>query len=144
MFHTGTHEEKGATWESWLPLTLVGFETLLVIMAMLPSPVWAIVLPGSSVQNGPFPAQLAPVITVIIYILPTIIAFLIRKWQRALLYATFPAWAGLGIFLIAASFREGSFYMVSADRIAANISVLELFIALGAIGWLGRYVFKLS
>jgi hypothetical protein len=28
--------------------------------------------------------------------------------------------------------------------VTANVSVLELFAALGAIGWLGRFIFKLQ
>ncbi len=137
---TGTSERKALVW------TLVSIETILVIMAMLPPQVWTRVLPagGNATLNGPFPAPIAPVITVILYLLPTIIGFLNRRWQRALLLSTIPAWVGLGIFLITATVKQGAFYMVSADRILSNVSVLQLFAALGGIGWLGRHLFKMS
>ncbi len=83
-------------------------------------------------------------ILVTMYLVPTAIGFLCRSWQRALLYATIPAWIGLGLFVIAASFKVGAFYLVSPTQVTANVSVLELFAALGAIGWLGRYIFKLQ
>ena len=54
------------------------------------------------------------------------------------------AWIGLGLFVIAASFKVGAFYLVSPTQVTANVSVLELFAALGAIGWLGRFIFKLQ
>ena len=71
------------------------------------------------------------------------IGFLCRSWQRALLYATIPAWIGLGLFVVAATFKVGAFYLVAPAQVTANISVLELFAALGGIGWLARHLFKL-
>jgi len=50
----------------------------------------------------------------------------------------------LGLFLVAATFKIGAFYLVSADHVTANVSVLELFAALGGIGWLGRFLLKMS
>lgn len=126
--------------------TMVVLETLLVLLALVPAQLWTRVLPNSpsAALDGPFPPAIAPVITALLYILPTATGFLSRSWQRALLYATLPAWIGLGAFLVAATFKVGAFYLVSADHVAANVSVLELFAALGALGWLGRHIFKLK
>jgi len=127
-------------------LGLLGLETLLVTTALVPAQLWGQFFHDSSnaTINGPFPASIAPLVTATIYTLPTIIGFLCRNWQKAILYATIPAWIGLGAFLIAATFRVGAFYAVSADHVTANVSVLELFAALGGIGWLGRFIFKMS
>jgi len=125
---------------------LLVLETLLVTTALVPAQLWGQLFHQSAnaTINGPFPASIAPLVTAALYLLPTIIGFLCRNWQKALLYATLPAWIGLGTFLIAATFRIGAFYAVSADHVTANVSVLELFALLGAIGWLGRFIFKLS
>lgn len=127
-------------------IALVAIETIVVITALVPTQLWARILPASDnvALNGPFPAKIAPLITILIYVTPTLVGFLCRNWQKALLLATLPAWIGLGIFLVAATFRVGAFYLVSSDHVTANISVIELFAALGGIGWLGRYLFKLS
>lgn len=129
-----------------ITLVLLGLETLLVTTALVPAQLWGQLFHQSTnaTINGPFPASIAPLVTAVIYLLPTVIGFLCRNWQKALLYATLPAWIGLGAFLIAATFRVGAFYAVSADHVTANVSVLELFAALGGIGWLGRFIFKLS
>lgn len=120
-------------------------ETVLVVMALVPAQLWTRLLPSSAsaALDGPFPAPLAPVITTLLYLLPTAIGYLTRSWQRALLFATIPAWIGLGLFLIAATFKVGAFYLLSPDHVMANVSTLEMFAALGGIGWLGRFVFKL-
>lgn len=127
-------------------LALLGLETLLVTTALVPPQLWGQLFPQSTnaTINGPFPAPIAPLVTAAIYLLPTVIGFLCRNWQKALLYATLPAWIGLGAFLIAATFRLGAFDAVLPDHVTANVSVLELFAALGGIGWLGRFIFKLS
>jgi hypothetical protein len=125
-------------------LGLVGLEILLVSMALVPAQLWGQLFHDSTnaTINGPFPAPVAPLVTAAIYMLPTVIGFLSQNWQKAILYATLPAWIGLGAFLIAATFRVGAFYAVSADHVTANVSVLELFAALGAIGWLFRCIIK--
>jgi hypothetical protein len=127
-------------------LGIIGLETLLVTLALVPAQLWGQLFHQSAnaTLNGPFPAPIAPFVTAAIYISPLVIGFLCRDWQKAILYATLPALIGLGAFLIAATFRVGAFYIVSADHVTANVSVLELFAALGAIGWLGRYFFKSS
>jgi hypothetical protein len=124
---------------------IVIVETLLVTMALVPAQLWTRLLPHATdaALNGPFPAAIAPLITALIYLLPTFIGLLSRSWQRALLYATLPAWLGLGAFVIAATFKVGVFYLVSSDHVTANVSVLELFAALGGIGWLLRYLLKI-
>ncbi|HEY7419926.1 MAG TPA: hypothetical protein VH593_32410, partial [Ktedonobacteraceae bacterium] len=86
---------------------------------------------------------IAPVITTVLYIVPTAIGWLCLRWQNALLYATLPAWISLGLFLVAATFRIGIFYLVAPDHVSANVATLELFAVLGGIGWLGRNIYKL-
>jgi hypothetical protein len=125
---------------------LVIVETILVTMALVPAQLWTRLFPGSTsaALYGPFPPILAPVIPALLYLIPTAIGFLCRSWQRAILFATLPAWIGLGSFVIAASFKVGAFYLVSPTQVTANASTLILFAALGAIGWLGRFLFKLQ
>jgi len=122
---------------------LVVIETLLVLLALVPAQLWTRLLPQttSAALDGPFPPVIAPVITAALYLVPTIIGSLCRSWQQALLYSTIPAWVGLGCFLIAATFKVGAFYLISVDHVMANVSILELFAALGGIGWLGRSIF---
>ncbi|HKV01572.1 MAG TPA: hypothetical protein VJQ26_05575 [Ktedonobacteraceae bacterium] len=129
-----------------LLIGMVGLETILVVLALVPAQLWTRLLPNlpSAALDGPFPARIAPAITVLLYVVPTLVGFLSRDWQRALLFATLPAWIGLGLFVVAATYKVGAFYLVSADHVMANVSLLELFAALGAIGWLGRHIFKLK
>ena len=130
---------------TFLVIGLIIIETLLVLLALVPAQLWTRLLPQSSsaALDGPFPSIIAPFITALLYLLPTLTGFLCRSWQRALLLATLPAWIGLGVFLIAATFKIGAFYLVSSDHVTANVSILELFAALGGIGWLARYLFKM-
>ena len=132
----------------WLILVigLLVIETILVTMALVPAQLWTRLMPQSTsaALDGPFPPTIAPVITFLLYLLPTIIGYLTRSWQRALLYATLPAWIGLGVFVVAATFKVGAFYLVSVDHVTANVSILELFAALGGIGWLGRYLIRVN
>jgi hypothetical protein len=145
MYSSTTNTER----EKLLTITvicMVILETILVTMALVPPQLWTRLLPGttSAALYGPFPPILAPIIPALLYLVPTVVGFLCRSWQKALLYATLPAWIGLGLFVIAASFKVGSFYLVSPTQVTANVSTLELFAALGAIGWLGRFIFKLQ
>lgn len=127
-------------------IALVVLETALVALALVPAQLWTRLLPGSGTAalDGPFPPKIAPVISALLYILPSVIGFLCQSWQRALLCATLPAWIGLGAFIVAATFRIGPFYLIAPANVTANVSVLELFAALGAIGWLGRHIFRLK
>jgi hypothetical protein len=130
----------------WLTLSLVGLETVLTTLALVPAELWVRVLPQASnaALSGPFPAPIAPVITALLYLLPGVIGLLSPTWQRALFYATLPAWIGLGLFLIAATNKVGAFYSISADHVTANVSILEFYAALGGLGWLARNLFKLG
>ena len=127
-------------------LSLIVIETILVTTALVPAQLWTRIMPQSTsaALDGPFPPAIAPVITFLLYLLPTIIGYLTRSWQRALLYATLPAWIGLGLFVVVATFKVGAFYLVSVDHVTGNVSLLELFAALGGIGWLGRYLFRVN
>ncbi|MBO0781964.1 MAG: hypothetical protein J2P37_24355 [Ktedonobacteraceae bacterium] len=127
-------------------ISLVVVETVLVVMALVPAQVWSSLLPQSTTAtlDGPFPPAVAPIITALLYLAPGVIGLLCRSWQRALLYATLPAWIGLGLFLVAATFRIGIFYLVGPDHVTTHVSMLELFALLGGMGWLARTVLKLS
>lgn len=146
MLHSSTQNTEREKRLSMLAIGLVIFETLLVTLALVPPLEWTRLLPGSTsaALDGPFPPILAPIIPALLYLVPTAIGFLCRSWQRALLYATIPAWIGLGLFVIAAAYKVGAFYLVSPTQVTSNVSVLELFAALGGIGWLGRHIFKLQ
>jgi len=146
MLHSGTPNSEREKRLSILVIGMVIVETILVTLALVPAQLWTRLLPNSTnaALDGPFPPVLAPIIPALLYLVPTVIGFLCRSWQRALLYATLPAWIGLGLFVIAAAFKVGPFYLVSPTQVTANVSVLELFAALGAIGWLGRHIFKLQ
>ncbi len=138
-----TPSPKDRKWHVLLYILIV-VETILVTLALVPAQLWTRVLASSSsaALDGPFPASIAPVITLLLYLMPTLIGLLCRTWQRALLFATLPAWIGLGLFVVAATFKVGAFYLVSTDHVTANVGVLELFAALGAIGWLARSLLK--
>jgi len=139
-----THQSSEKYWDR-LTIGLIVIETILIVMALVPAQLWARILPpsASTTLDGPFPPTIAPLITALLYLLPTTIGFLCRSWQRALLYTTLPAWFGLGLFVVAATFKVGAFYLVSTDHVTANVSTLELFAALGGIGWLARNLFKI-
>src|SRR5690349_24935304 len=84
FMHMGIQQDKTrSSQEKYLIPTLVVIETLLVIMAMLPAQIWTRLLPSAAnaTLNGPFPSSIAPVITILIYLLPTLIGFLNRHWQ---------------------------------------------------------------
>ena|SRR5258708_1560338 len=123
-------------------IILVLLELALVTMALIPAQQWTHLLPNSpnAALDGPFPHSVAIVVPLLLYVVPTLVGFLCRNWQQALFYATLPAWIGLGLFVTAASFKVGIFYLVAADNVSANVSILELFAALGGIGWLAQYI----
>ncbi|HEX7734928.1 MAG TPA: hypothetical protein VF458_08695 [Ktedonobacteraceae bacterium] len=125
-------------------VALVVIETLLVTIALIPVRDWARLLPNSATaaQDGPYPHSVALVMPLVLYLIPTLVGWLCRNWQHALFYATLPAWIGLGLFVTAASTKVGIFYLVAADSVSANVSVLELFAVLGGLGWLARSIFK--
>lgn len=133
------------TWTA-LIISLVILETGLVLAALVPAQLWVRLFPlsSSATLDGPFPPGIAPLVTLLLYVLPSIIGWLCQNWKLALLYATLPAWIGLGFFLIAATFKIGTFYLVAPDHVTANVAILELFAVLGGIGWLARNLFKLN
>jgi hypothetical protein len=151
MIQTGmqaAQDARVALWQKRLNYVIFGLvvlQTILVTLALVPPQLWTRLLPGSpsASLDGPFPAAIAPVIPALLYLIPTVIGFLCKSWQRALLYATIPAWIGLGLFVIAASLKVGAFYLVSPNQVTSNVSVLELFAALGGIGWLARMLVKI-
>lgn len=136
--------EQNKLW-SKLVIGLIVLETILVTLALVPAQLWTRLLPNSpnAALDGPFPPVIALVVPALLYLVPTAIGFLCRSWQRALLFATLPAWIGLGLFMIAATTKVGAFYLVAPTQVVANVSVLELFAALGGIGWLARHLFNL-
>lgn len=145
MLHASVPDaEQNKRW-SMLVIGLVVLETILVTLALVPAQLWTRLLPNSpgAALDGPFPPVIAMVVPVLLYLVPTAIGFLCRSWQRALLFATLPAWIGLGLFVIAATSKVGAFYLVAPTQVVANVSVLELFAALGGIGWLARHLFNL-
>jgi hypothetical protein len=145
MLHVSIPDaEQDKPW-SMLVIGLIVLETILVTLALVPAQLWTRLLPNSpgAALDGPFPPVIAMVIPVLLYLVPTAIGFLCRSWQRALFFATLPAWIGLGLFVIAATTKVGAFYLVAPTQVAANVSVLELFAALGGIGWLARHLFNL-
>jgi hypothetical protein len=145
MLHVSIPDaEQDKRW-SMLVIGLIVLETILVTLALVPAQLWTRLLPNSpgAALDGPFPPIIAMVIPVLLYLVPTAIGFLCRSWQRALFFATLPAWIGLGLFVIAATTKVGAFYLVAPTQVAANVSVLELFAALGGIGWLARHLFNL-
>jgi hypothetical protein len=125
-------------------ISLVFLETMLVLAALVPAQLWVRLFPlsPSAVLDGPFPPAIAPLITILLYVLPSLIGWLCRSWRLALLYATMPAWIGLGFFLVAATFKIGAFYLVASDHVTANVAILELFAVLGGMGWLARNLLK--
>ncbi len=146
MFQSGIGSAQLVKRVFYTVIGLTAFETILVTLALVPPQLWTRLLPGSTSASldGPFPPALAPIIAALLYLVPALIGFLCRSWQRALLFATLPAFIGLGLFVIAAATKVGAFYLVSTAQITSNASVLELFAALGGIGWLARHLFKLK
>src|SRR5260221_11754119 len=144
MLHSSSPASELEKRQSTLVIGLVVIETMLVSLALVPPQLWTRLLPQttSAALDGPFPAVIAPVLTAVFYLVPTITGFLCCSWQQALLYATIPAWVGLGCFVIAATFKVGAFYLFSLVHVIANGSILQLFAVLGGIGWLGRSIFQ--
>jgi hypothetical protein len=146
MLRFSTFQTEQEKREALIVGSLVVIDIILVLLALVPAQLWTRLLPnsGSAALDGPFPPTIAPIVTLLLYLLPTVIGFICHNWQRALLFATLPAWIGLGAFLVAATFRIGAFYLVASDHVTANVSILEMFAALGLIGWLARSLFKLK
>src|SRR5258708_3794125 len=145
MLSSSTQNPGRARGLSILVIALLVFETILVTSALVPAQLWTRLLPDppGGAREGPFPPMPAPITPALLYLVPTVMGFLCSSWQRALLYATIPAWIGLGLFVIAAATKVGPFYLISPNHVTSNVSVLELFAPLGAITCLARPIFKL-
>jgi hypothetical protein len=137
----GTTQEKV---RSISVIVLVVLETLLVTTALAPPQLWTRLFPNSpsAALDGPIPHSVAVVFPVLLYVIPTLVGYLSRNWQQALFYATLPAWIGLGLFVTAASFKISIFYLVAQNSVTGNVSILELFAALGGLGWLAQSIFR--
>jgi hypothetical protein len=118
-----------------LAAVVVG-ETLLLLVALIPLSVWA----AHHYPNGPIPQTLAPVVAGLFYVLPSVTGMLCRRWQAAVVLATLPAWLDLGAFAVAASVggHIGPFYLAQDPHSIGTVGTLELFAALGMLGWLAR------
>ena len=116
--------------------SVVALQCILLLIALVPPSIWA----DHGMPNGPIPTELAPVVAGLFYVLPSLTGLLARRWQVAILLATLPAWLDLGIFAIAAASRIGPYYLVLEPHAVSTVGTLELFAALGALGWLARPV----
>lgn len=116
--------------------SVVALQCVLLLIALVPASVWN----DLGMPNGPIPTALAPVVAGLFYVLPSLTGLLARRWQVAILLATLPAWLDLGIFAIAAASRIGPYYLVLEPHAVSTVGTLELFAALGALGWLARPV----
>jgi hypothetical protein len=112
----------------------IAVEILLLLVALVPNTVWA----RRGFPNGPIPESLAPLVAGAFYLLPALTGALCRRWQVAVVLATIPAWLDLGAFAVAAATRLGPFYVALDPHAVSTVGTLELFAALGALGWLAR------
>ncbi|HEY7343645.1 MAG TPA: hypothetical protein VH591_22440 [Ktedonobacterales bacterium] len=115
---------------------VVTLQCILLLIALAPPSIWA----DLGMPNGPIPTELAPVVAGLFYVLPSVTGMLARRWQVAIILATLPAWLDLGIFAIAAASRIGPYYLALEPHAVSTVGTLELFAALGALGWLARPV----
>jgi hypothetical protein len=119
-------------------VVLVIVESGLLVLSLVP-PTKSAEL-GWSATNGPFPSAAAPIITAIFYLAPFACGLLARRWEIALVGATFPAWFGIGIYTVAASTQNGIFALTSGPHPSYLVGTIELFAALGGFGWIARKV----
>lgn len=110
-------------------------QTLLLLISLVPATIWTNL--GQS-ADGPIPHSLYWLTAGLFYVLPALTGALCRRWQVAVVLATLPAWLDLGVFAVAAASRLGPFYVVQGTNAADTVGTLELFAALGALGWLAR------
>jgi hypothetical protein len=106
----------------------------LLLVALVPDRVWQ----THGFPNGPIPHALTAEVAAAFYVLPAVVGALCRRWQAALVLATLPAWLDMGLFATAAASRIGPFYLFLDVHAASTVGTLELFAALGALGWLAR------
>jgi hypothetical protein len=119
-------------------IVLVIVESGLLVMSLVP-PTKSAEL-GWSSTNGPFPSAAAPIVTAFFYLAPFASGLLARRWEIALVGATFPAWFGIGIYTVAASTQNGIFALTAGAHPSYLVGTIELFAALGGFGWIARRV----
>ena len=117
----------------------VGLQTVLLLISLVPATIWTDM--GQS-ADGPIPIR-STGSPPVFYALPAVIGALCRRWQVAVVLATLPAFVDLGVFAVAAASRLGPFYVAQGTNPADTVGTLELFAALGALGWLARTGFLL-
>jgi len=113
---------------------LVGCEGGLLLISLVPSTIWE----RLGHPDGPLPHALFPPVAGLFYLLPTLIGVLCRRWPAALALATLPAWVDLGVFAVAAAPRLGPFYLAQDPHAVGAVGTIELFAALGLLGWVAR------
>jgi hypothetical protein len=117
----------------------VALQCGLLLISLVPQTTWA----GLGFPNGPIPSALSPLVAGLFYLLPAAVGALSRRWQVAIVLATFPAWLDLGIFSVAAAPRLSPFYIAEDPHASGAVGLLELFAALGALGWLAVWAARL-
>lgn len=136
--NTSLPRSKWSTLSTVLIIFLGIIETLLILISLVPATFSTRL--GWSATNGPFPVVLAPLVTIVYYGVPTVIGFLAKRWDIALLGASAPAWIGIGASTIASSSRDGYFAMTHDAQPTYLVGTLELFAFLGLLGWIARCV----
>lgn len=129
--------------QQYIPALLVaavGIQIVLLLISLVPATIWTDM--GQS-ADGPIPHSLYWLTAGLFYVLPAATGALCRRWQVAVVLAALPAFVDLGAFAVAAASRLGPFYVVQGTNAANTVGTLELFSALGALGWLGRTGFLL-
>jgi hypothetical protein len=114
---------------------VIGVELMLLLISLVPDSIWA----SHGWPQGPIPSPLYPVVAGLFYLLPAVTGALCSKWQTAIVLATLPAWFDLGVFAVAAAYRIGPFYLADPAQAGATAGTLELFAALGILGWFARW-----
>lgn len=117
-----------------LGLTLA-VQCVLLLISLVPANEWVNL--GQS-PDGPIPHSLSWLVAGIFYVAPALIGALCRRWQVAVVLAALPAFLDLAIFAVAAASRLGPFYLAQDQHAPYTVGTLELFAALGALGWLAR------
>ena len=112
----------------------IGAELVLLLISLVPDTIWA----SHGWPQGPIPVPLYPVVAGCFYLLPAVTGGLSSRWQTAIVLATLPAWFDLGVFAVAAAYRIGPFYLAQPAQAGATAGTLELFAALGILGWFTR------
>src|SRR5258708_37730678 len=92
MLRSSASRAESVQEKKWnlLLIGLVVLETLLVELPLVPAPLWTRILPNAANAelDGPFPPQISPIITFLLYIFPTLLVFLSGTSRLALLFAT--------------------------------------------------------